>query len=248
MPQDGPGHVQAELPTEPSRRIVAELVRMPVSYRSSLTSLRLSVRPRYSVLNSPTVRIDGIPIPGSFPGLASPSVSLGGLNASFAILALFGSPLGLRVGRGEQVGRQLGTEPRPKGLLSFRAEIDPPLPAVMFCLVTLGSVDPNAARPIDVDSPHGANLPGPHSREALEFNHRPDLTGDVRRDCLNKRIRDRPDRLGLSDVGPAPTETRNRFQAVMDRRRDHFLPDGPFKLSLAFGGVYDQYTREGSNL
>ena len=33
MAQDGPGHVQAELPTEPSRRVVAELVRMPVRDR-----------------------------------------------------------------------------------------------------------------------------------------------------------------------------------------------------------------------
>jgi hypothetical protein len=30
MTQDGPGHVQAELPTEPSRRVVAELVRVPM--------------------------------------------------------------------------------------------------------------------------------------------------------------------------------------------------------------------------
>ncbi len=46
---------------------------------------------------------------------------------------------------------------------------------------------------------------------------------------VNERIGDRLDRLRLPDVGPAPTEARNRFQAVMEGRRDHFLSDGPFE-------------------
>ena len=95
------------------------LMGMPVRYRSVLASLRLSIRPLDSVLNGPTVGIDGVSLTGSFPGLAPPSVPLGGLNGGFPILPLFGPPLGLRFGRGEQIGRQLGTEPRPEDLLAF---------------------------------------------------------------------------------------------------------------------------------
>jgi hypothetical protein len=142
---------------------------------------------------------------------------------------MFGSPLGLGFGRGEQIGCQLGTEPRPEGFLSFRAEIDPPLSAVMFGLVTLGSVDPNPAGRVNIDGPHRANLPGSHPREALEFDHRPDLAGDVGLNRVNERFGNRLDRLRLSNVGLAPTETRERFEAVMERRRNHFLRNSPLE-------------------
>ena len=135
----------------------------------------------------------------------------------------------IRFGRGEQIGRQLGSEPRPEDLLGRRGRDRSPLPAVMFRLVTLGSVDPNPAGRINVDRPHRANLSGPHSRETLEFNHRPNLAGDVGPDRVNERIRDRLDRLRLPDVATAPTEAGDRLEAVMDGGRDHSLPHGPLE-------------------
>ena len=71
--------------------------------------------------------------------------------------------------------------------------------------------------------------PGRMPGEALEFDHRPNLPGDVGPDRVNERIRDRLDRLRLPDVGPAPTEAGDRLEAVMDGGRDHLLPDGPLE-------------------
>jgi hypothetical protein len=42
------------------------------------------------------------------------------------------------------------------------------------------------------------------------------LPGDVRPDRVNERIRNRLDWLRFPDIGPAPTETGNGFQAMMD--------------------------------
>ena len=54
----------------------------------------------------------------------------------------------------EQVGRQLGPEPRPEDRLGLGAEVDPSLPAVMLRLVALGGVDPDPARRVEVARPH----------------------------------------------------------------------------------------------
>ena len=53
--------------------------------------------------------------------------------------------------------------------------------------------------------------------------------GDVRPNRVHERIGDRLDRLRLPNVGPAPTEARNRLEAVMEGGRDHSLPDGPLE-------------------
>jgi hypothetical protein len=127
----------------------------------------------------------------------------------------------------EQIDRQLGSEPRPEDLLGHRAEIDPSLPAVMLGLMALGSVGPNPARSINVDGSHDANLSRPHAGESRQFNHRPNLAGDVGLYGVNERIGDRPNRLGLSDLASAATETGDRLEAMMDRRGDHPLRDGP---------------------
>jgi hypothetical protein len=137
--------------------------------------------------------------------------------------------LGFRLFWLKEIGRQFGPEPRPENVLSFRSKIDPPLPAVMFGLVTLGSVDPNPAGRVNVDRSYGANLSGPHAGETLQFDHRPNLAGDVGPNRVNERIRDRLDRLRFPDIGSAPTETSNRFEAVMERGRDHFLSDRPLE-------------------
>ena len=74
-----------------------------------------------------------------------------------------------------------------------------------------------------------ANLSRPHAGEPLEFDHRPDLAGDVGPDGVDERLGDRLDRLRLPDVGPAPTEAGDGLEAVMDGGRDHLLSDGPLE-------------------
>jgi len=51
MAQDGSGHVEAELPTEPRRRVVAELVLVPVRDLIAPDPLGLPVGPPDSVEN-----------------------------------------------------------------------------------------------------------------------------------------------------------------------------------------------------
>src|SRR5262249_26326180 len=113
---------------------------------------------------------------------------------------------GLRFGRREQVGRQLGSEPRPEDLLGRGAEMDPSRSAVMLGLVALGSVNPDPPGSIDVDRPHAANLRGPHAGKALDFDHRPNLPVEIWQRGVNERIGDRPNRLLLPDIATAPAE------------------------------------------
>ena len=130
---------------------------------------------------------------------------------------------------GEQVSRNVCPEPRPEDGLSLRAEIDPTLPTVMPGFVFLGSVGPNPAGRVQVTRPNEANLMRPHSREALELDHGPNLAGDVGPDGVHERLRDRLDRLRLPNIGPAPAEAGDGLEAVMDGGRDHPYPDGPPK-------------------
>ncbi len=147
MAQHGPGHVQAELPTEPSRRVVAELVGVPVRDRSWNVKPglpRSPLGPRVgladAVLDRLAVSAGSVPRPRSLSGFTPPPILLGGLDPGFSALPLSSVTLGLRFGRREQVGRQLGPEPRPENRLGRRAEIDPTLPVVMLRLMALGSV------------------------------------------------------------------------------------------------------------
>jgi hypothetical protein len=101
----------------------------------------------------------------------------------------------------------------------------------MFGLVPLRCVDPNPAGRVDIGRTHDADLSRSHAAESLQFDHHPNLAGDVGFDGVNERVGHRPDRLRLPDVGPAPSKARDRFEAVMARRGDHFLPDGPLERS-----------------
>jgi hypothetical protein len=53
----------------------------------------------------------------------------------------------------------------------------------------------------------------------------------MRPNRINESIGDRLDRLRLPDIGPATSETGDRHKAVMERRRDNRLPDGPLEKS-----------------
>ena len=114
--------------------------------------------------------------------------------------------------------------------MGLGAEIDLPLSAVMLRLVSLGSVVPDPARRVQVDGPHEQTSSGrmPERRCSSTIAQ---TGGDIRPDCVNERIGDRPDRLRLPDIGPAPTETGNGLEAVMDGGRNHRLPDGPLEQS-----------------
>jgi hypothetical protein len=78
---------------------------------------------------------------------------------------------------------------------------------MMLRLVAFRSVDPNTAGTVDVDGSHRTNLTGPHSREALELDHRPYPPGDVRLNRVNEGVGDRTNWLGLPNVGTAAAET-----------------------------------------
>ena len=234
MPQHGPGHVQAELPTEPSRGIVAELVRVPMRDRSwnvqpglPGSPLGLRVGLVNAVLDRLAIGVGVVLFSGSLSRPTPPPILLGGLDRGLTIPPLFSPTLGLRLPWLKEVGREFGPEPRPEDLLSHRAEIYPSLPAVMLRLVALGSVGPNPPRPINIDHPHDANLSRPHPGQALELDHRPNLAGDMRPDRIDERIGNRLDGLRLPDLAPAPTEAGDRLEAVMDRWRNHPLRHGP---------------------
>ena len=93
MAQDGPGHVQAELPTEPSRRVVAELVGVP-AYRGSPAALAASV------LDGPAVGIDGVSLArGPSAARAFVRFRWEGWTRVFRVSPRLGPPLGLRLGR-----------------------------------------------------------------------------------------------------------------------------------------------------
>src|SRR5262245_30775224 len=92
MTQDSPGRVQAELPTEPGCRIVAELVRMPFGDRRIADPLSLPVGPSDAVDNGVIVGPSIVSLPGGSlrPGLPLSAPLRGSQRRSPAL-----SPLGL---------------------------------------------------------------------------------------------------------------------------------------------------------
>src|SRR5208337_2490359 len=158
MAQHGPGHVQAELSTEPSRRVMPKLVRVPIRDRplpgflGCVLSLADAVGNR--VIERPrVVSLSRFPL---WLGLAP--ILLGRLDLAFPVPPPLRQAVLHRLPWREQVGRQLHPEPRPEDLLGGRAEIDSTLPALMLRLVGLRRVNPNPPRSVYVDRSHQANL------------------------------------------------------------------------------------------
>src|SRR5271157_3042466 len=144
MAQHGPGHVQAELPTEAGRRVVPELVRVPIRDRplpgflGRVLGLANAVGNR--VIEGPRiVSLSWFPL---WTGLAP--ILLRRLDLAFPVPSPLRETMLHRLPWREQVGRQLHPEPRPENLLGRRAEIDSTLPAVMLRLVSLRREDPDS--------------------------------------------------------------------------------------------------------
>jgi hypothetical protein len=166
---------------------------------------------------------------GNLAGVPFPPILLARLDSGFTAPPLFSPTLIHHFTGLEKILLNVESEPRLQDLLGRGAEIDPTFPAMMLRLVRLGSVNPNPAGRVHVDRPHVANLPGSHAGEALELDHRPDLAGDMRPDDIDERVGDRPDRLRLPDVGPAPAEAGDSLETVMDGGGNQLLTHSPFE-------------------
>src|SRR5262245_2536065 len=111
-------------------RRIADPFGLPVGLVDAVTD-RLAVGPR------------GVSRPGGSPRTTLPPVLLGKLDRRLPIGPQFCPAPGLRLPGLEQVGRQLGTEPRTENLLGRGAKVDSPFLPVVLRLVTLRGEDPN---------------------------------------------------------------------------------------------------------
>src|SRR4051812_9247436 len=87
--------------------------------------------------------------------------------------------LRLGVGGGGQVGVEAGLEERLNDRSGAGADADLAGVAVVCRFVGGGAVDPEGPGHVEVAGPHSAYFAGAHSRQELQLNHRPYLTGDV---------------------------------------------------------------------
>src|SRR5438105_313031 len=109
--------VQSEFLAESGRRVVSQLVRVPVRNLGALAPIR--DRAEVGIGTERSAR----------PFLRSRlrPVLLRRLYGGLALAPLLRSLLGDRLARLEQIGREIGTEPFPHDGLRLRAEVNPPL-------------------------------------------------------------------------------------------------------------------------
>src|SRR5262245_26032904 len=77
-----------------------------------------------------------------------------------------------RLSGAEQVCPCLQSQEWPDDLLCPRPEGDKAPSALVLGLVTLGTIDPNLPRHVDVAGAHQADFTGPHAGLTLESDHR----------------------------------------------------------------------------